>query len=315
MTDFNPADGSSYFSYGLNIRSWIPLPDLHQTQSSPDVTIAAGRVSDSAFYSEFDPSKLILRPEIRLAVRAVKDSFCFDWDGLAKCTVTNGRDAVVELADGIEPEDFTPFVTGPILAVLLHQRERLVLHSSVVQIGDRAVLLVGHKGQGKSTLAAHFHAAGYKILSDDLAPIQFVHGKALVLPGHPQLRLFPDSAESLGLDPSDLETVNSGTTKRQLPLTGSFGTDAIPIAAVFSLEEGSDIVASELGYLDSFTELGRHTYLSLYVEATENSKLHFEHCNQLIDHAPIFRLLRPRTFDSTAAVIKRIVDIVANIQG
>jgi hypothetical protein len=60
-----------------------------------------------------------------------------------------------------------------VTAFLLAMSGRCVLHGSAVDIGGRAVAFVGASGQGKSTMAAMFCAAGATLVTDDVLPLEF----------------------------------------------------------------------------------------------------------------------------------------------
>jgi hypothetical protein len=77
--------------------------------------------------------------------------------------------------------DVIPIVTtGTITAFILAMGGRCVLHGSAVEIGGNALAFVGASGQGKSTMAALFCAAGASLVTDDVLPLEFamVDGEA-----------------------------------------------------------------------------------------------------------------------------------------
>jgi HprK-related kinase A len=57
----------------------------------------------------------------------------------------------------------------------------LILHAAVVARGDRAVVLPGEPGAGKSTLAAALACRGWRLLSDELTLIRFDDRRVLPL--------------------------------------------------------------------------------------------------------------------------------------
>jgi hypothetical protein len=95
-----------------------------------------------------------------------------------------------------EPAGLEEAVTAYLLSNLVGMAVRLsgqiVLHGNAVGIGDRAVLCVGEKGAGKSTLAAAFVNAGCPLLADDQVVIRPVGDGFMVAPGIRRLRLFSE---------------------------------------------------------------------------------------------------------------------------
>lgn len=88
-----------------------------------------------------------------------------------------------------------------VLPRILHLRGTTCLHASAVAIAGGVVAFCGPSGAGKSTLAAALVSRGRSLVSDDVLPLRLVSSlnRVEVLPGLPELRLYPDSAERLGI--------------------------------------------------------------------------------------------------------------------
>ena len=63
-----------------------------------------------------------------------------------------------------------------------HAHHFLIFHSAVVEKTGRAAILAGPPGSGKSTLCAALLARGWRLLSDELALLDPVHGQLLPIP-------------------------------------------------------------------------------------------------------------------------------------
>jgi hypothetical protein len=78
------------------------------------------------------------------------------------------------------------------------------VHSGVVAQADRALMIVGPSGQGKSTLVTYLCERGWKFLSDELAPIDAGTRLVLPYPRTPARRIDPgyhvDPADGIDLD-------------------------------------------------------------------------------------------------------------------
>ena len=66
--------------------------------------------------------------------------------------------------------------------------ELVWLHASSATHDNRAIVMPGSWGQGKSTLALELYNAGWSFLSDDIVPIDPHRGAALPFPATPQVR-------------------------------------------------------------------------------------------------------------------------------
>lgn len=71
---------------------------------------------------------------------------------------------------------------GMNLQMALGQRRYLLLHASVVERDDRALLMTGESGAGKSTLAAMLAARGWRLMGDEFALVDPATGLVHAFP-------------------------------------------------------------------------------------------------------------------------------------
>lgn len=91
-----------------------------------------------------------------------------------------------------------------VVPLTLSSKGELVLHAASVLLGETAVLLVGHRGAGKSTLVAALARHGVRVLGDDAVLLHETPRGWEVGPSYPGIRLWPDSTEWLKVDPLEL---------------------------------------------------------------------------------------------------------------
>ena len=285
----------AYRAYGLNIRSAVPLPDLVGTEFEHDVRITYGRVADTACFASLERSGQVFeRPGFKIVVSTGAVSIC--WERVGTFLVHSGTDIVVEPDSGVTERDLQPFLTGPVLSVLLHQRGYFVLHASAVVIGDAAVAFLGAKGDGKSTLAAHLQVRGHRLIGDDIVPVNLENGRAVVAAGFPRIKLYDDSITAMGADPSDFPLIHTFVEKRSFQHADNFSSEPIRLCALYVLGEGDQVDLIELGHASAFIELTRHTYINRYLRAMNEESKHFQECQKLAAKLPVSMLTRPRDF-------------------
>ena len=294
----------SYLSYGLKIASFVPLTGLITSDLEPDTFVLSGSVRTDSRYSDFDAADIVLRPG--LSVRASRDFFFIEWDSVGACLIESGTDVTIEIGDEIDEKDFIPLITGPILAVLLHQRGQLVLHASAVNIDGRAVVFLGAKGSGKSTLAAHLQQHGHELISDDIVPVSFSSNVAETIPGYPQIRLFPDSVESIGFEPGSMPQVNTWIDKRHFVPDGDFTSEPIELGCIFILGTGESVLVQEVNPYSAFIEIADNTYTGAFLKETDSVGVHFELCERLVKAVPVLRLSRPHDFGRMQEIIEMV---------
>lgn len=89
---------------------------------------------------------------------------------------------------------------GPVLVFALALQNIWSLHASAVLYKNSLIAIVGESGDGKSTLAAYLSlCAGWRLVADDILPVQLTADGLIALPKFPQLKLPVDSQPSEGL--------------------------------------------------------------------------------------------------------------------
>jgi hypothetical protein len=94
--------------------------------------------------------------------------------------------------------DIPSFLPGAGFTAALQLKGALTLHASAVAVDDRAVLILGVSGAGKSTTAAAFVSRGYPMVSDDVAVLDPASGSLGVQCGPTRLRIGADAARAAG---------------------------------------------------------------------------------------------------------------------
>ncbi|MGI6483862.1 MAG: hypothetical protein ACOX08_11445 [Methanobacterium sp.] len=140
----------------------------------------------------------VLDAEVEGPNYLVKDGDVFLWwEDIGKVKISEGKQVTVEAIADLDDSseiNIIPFLLGPVMSLLLHQRGFLILHGSSVKINHEAVCFLGHCGNGKSTTAINLYTKGYPLVTDDILAIKFREdGLPLVYPGYPHVRLGEDS--------------------------------------------------------------------------------------------------------------------------
>jgi hypothetical protein len=298
---------------GLNLESEIPLPDLIKTESAADVKIRYGEITDSRLKNSLENARFFERPGCQIRVSAGK--MLIEWEKVGKFLIRDGGEVIVEPERNALEEDLQPFLTGPVLSVLLHQRGSLVLHASAVVINRAAVVFLGAKGYGKSTLAAHLQVRGHQLLSDDIVPVSFTGNRAQTVPGYPRIKLFEDSITAIGANSANLPLIHRFVEKRSFQCAENFSTEPIFLRGVYVLAENEQVFLEPLRLSDAFIEVTKNTYLNRYLEALNCLPEHFRQCQKLIQGVPVFKLYRPHNFELMDQVCSTLENHIQDLVG
>lgn len=94
----------------------------------------------------------------------------------------------------------------------------LLLHGSSVAIQGSAVVFLGHKGRGKSTIASKLYSCGHHLISDDHIVFEKdASGNLSVIPAYPHIKLWENAIYStLGKTPDELHLLDPQLDKRDI---------------------------------------------------------------------------------------------------
>jgi hypothetical protein len=281
----------SYAAYGLGIYSALPLPELVASEVGAEVDIVICLGSIERLPSEADNQEGCFY--------ATPESAYFFWEGVGAFLVRNGCEIIIEPTPGVDERVLRIFIVGVALGVLLHQRGLLVLHASAVAINGSAIAFVGEKGAGKSTTAAALHARGHSIVADDIVALQVNGpGSPMILPGFPQLKLWPDAVTALGEVPEALPQVHPQFEKRARRVAHGFLQVHLPLSCIYVLSEGRHHQIEPLRPQEIFEELMCHSYAVRFLGAIGTPVSHFHQCVRLANSVPICSLKRPRSLSA-----------------
>lgn len=286
-----------YTAAGLNVVSEISLPGLMAAPAQtgdPDVSICLDDVPDAL------GDTAVVRPNWQLAA----DRCLVRVPNVARFAVSAGREIRVAPEGGTPLPEIAIFVTGTMLAILLHQRAQVVLHASAVLVGGKAVLFCGASGAGKSTMAAALNQRGYAVISDDVSAIRLRDGEApQVLPDGRNLKLWRQAADRLGLQ-------RGMAVRRQIEKyyvePGSVLSEAVPVGAVYELVEARAAMTpgiAQPNVVDAALIVRRNAYRPMLVKRMGQQNRYFEGAARLAGSAGIFSLTRARDFAQMDTVI------------
>jgi hypothetical protein len=163
-------------------------------------------------------AELVADGELSFRIGTAGDEVVAEWIRVARLVARrDGSGARLTALPGADPRNVEKIRRGSGHLLLRDLEGKLALHGAAVAVGERAVVLLGRSGQGKSTLAAALCRAGASLLADDAVALDPgpdpPDGGWLVLPQEIDHWLDRPAREALGL-PSDVEGKDAVRTTR-----------------------------------------------------------------------------------------------------
>lgn len=290
-----------YEVFGLNLSSEILLPELiSHKKTSSDVLIRLDKVDRSLLKTRMPGYHSYITPE----------EYYFAWDEGVAFIVREGKEIVVDISPSIEERLARLPLFGAVFSVLLYQRGIFPLHGSAVDINGEAVVVMGDKGFGKSTLVATLYGRGNNLLTDDLVGIQITEeGVPLVLPSFPRIKLFPESVTiALGKNPDTIPTIAPGYEKRDYR-TERFTNKPLPLKEIYQLAKGTQLAIKPYPPQQALVNLMANSYVNGIIHQLRGSKdavSHFNQCAQILKSVPIYCLERPRALELVPQIAQMV---------
>ena len=284
-----------YTAYNLQIQSTLQLPELLQASSDnkPDVEIKEGAI-------DVVPEML---PEKGRKIWASEDEVYFNWKEVGTFLLQGQQTIVIDRNPGIADEVVRLPLLGCVLGVLLHQKGYFTLHASAVAINGRAIAFIGHKGAGKSTMAAAVHEKGHFLMADDILALEEADaGGIRSLPGFPQCKLWPESVSGLGQQSAAMQRLHPQLDKLAFRPQEGVQAEALPLHQIYVLDEGNDVKIERLSQKEAFMEVYQHQYAPRFLGQSGEDLRLFRQCQAVIKEVPVFKLSRPKEFSRLSEV-------------
>jgi hypothetical protein len=193
-------------------------------------------------------------------------------------------------------EDTATYLLGPVMGFVLLLRGCISLHACAIAVRDRAVVIAGPAGSGKSTTAAAFAEQGYRILAEDVVTLRDRGAEFLIQPAYPSIRLWPASVEALYGAPDRLPKLTPTWDKCYLDLTQAryeFQHEPLPPAAIYVLAERSDDPAApfieDLTPAEALISLIANTYATYLMDKKMRAR-EFEILQRVLNSVPVKRV-------------------------
>jgi hypothetical protein len=216
---------NAYWAYGLRIHADLEcpeLPSLPNATGNPDVTIHLLPASAEA-----------LDPLDKVSYEVGSGIFQLAVPGVALYRVEQGSRIFIAPLPDVPAERLRLFLLGSAMGALLYQRGLFPLHGSAVETPWGAMIFVGAQGAGKSTLAAHFHRRGYRLLSDDVCAVASTPEGLQILPALARFRLCADAYERL----QSPQGASFDVDKFVVPMGEGYCPDPAPLTAIHILAD------------------------------------------------------------------------------
>jgi hypothetical protein len=184
-------------------------------------------------------------------------------------------------------------------------RGDLPLHAAAVEVDGEALVFGAPRTFGKTTLAAGFVNAGYRLLSEDVTCLR-ISNDPQAIPGPAMLRVRPDVAERMEIN--SVTQVGRSDDRVHLALAASARGDGspVPVRALVLLRESAD--GFRLDRVSSADAIRDLWALTFGLPTTTHRATAFARLGDLTRSVPTSNLYRPRRIEDVPATVEYLVD-------
>lgn len=288
----------NYSVYGLNIASELECPEFNPSYGEPELFIKYGDVP----LSLASPKHSDENYEIN------ENEFLFTAENVSFYVTKN--QIIIHRIENVDYSHMRIHLYASVIGAFLLLNGHLPLHSSSIEINNKAILFAGDSGAGKSTLASVFSRKGYNIISDDVNVIRFKNNSIYTSVGIIHSKLWSDALSLVNETLDNLEKVSPNFDKYRIYNANRPNLSFYPVKCIYVIEKSNKekIERKILQGGESFQELVNQTYRKLFLYGKKAYGKHVLNCAKLAGNLRVIKIYRP----ANKFTLPEIINIIEN---
>ena len=221
----------------------------------------------------------------------------FHINDVATYRVTGGNLIEFEPCENADPYLLRVFLMCSCLGFIMIQRDIVAIHGGTIVIDNKAIILTGNRGAGKSTLTTALRLKGYPFISDDVAAIEIKDSIPMVKHGFPYQKLCSSAMDKLGYDKENYFSFMSDTEIKYLvDAHDDFIYEDTRLFALCELSVGDveDVQIEEIKGSEKLNKLISNRYRVEFVQVMGGiSPIAFKTLLQIAKNIKFYKIIRP----------------------
>lgn len=292
-----------YKIYGLAIKSEIELPEAYEIEyQTEEVEIVYGVMP------EFIKEK---REQGYYSGVYFREYKWFYYEEEANFLMEKGKKITVEIDNTADEKHIRALLLGVCLGSIMYQRNILSIHGSAVVWNDKAIIVSGVSGAGKSTISTELRKKGGLLLADDTVAIASEDEIVYANPSFPQQKLCKDAAIKFGYDLKKLILLQENREKYAIELKDAFCPVRKEVSAFVCLDihNGNQLIIEEEKTSKKLQHIIENMYVYKDLKNIGMNTIMFKKCLEVAQKVPVIRIERP----TGKNVVERITEQIINI--
>ena len=272
-------------AFGLNIISEFPFRALNADEKGiSDIIVKSSSISDTLDSSNYNG----------INIECNQTEFLLKVPGVANFLIRNGNEVLIDAESEAELREIELFFMGSVLSVILMQRDIIPFHGSAFAKDDKAIIITGKSGAGKSSLLRYFITQGYKAITDDVCALSVINNKVMLRPSYPSSKIWSDVMDEFDLTKKEEHQIRPEIEKYAVSLTENFANKNLEVDSIYilNIKNNTKFETDEIRGFGKFSELKRNLYRPKFPEAMGKEKETFVLLNQLAQQIRLFTISR-----------------------
>lgn len=278
-----------YKIYGLIVKSELELPEAFEVNENE-----VDKVDINIKLENIQKDIIALIDAGRVAGYRPKDMW-FRIENVGIFHIKNGDAISVQIFDNANLDKVRVFIMGSSLGMLLLEREEIAIHGGTIIVDNKAVIITGDSGAGKTTLTSCFRENGYKFLADDVSALSFIDDQIYVEPALPIQKLCKDALTNFGHDINKLKRIDDEREKYVLPLKDIFQINHCVLNGIFEVVpyDGEVVKIEEIKGHEKFKLILKNIYRFFVFDFCVVPPMIIKKCLMTAEKTRIYRVYRP----------------------
>ncbi|MBE5963137.1 MAG: hypothetical protein E7256_17455 [Lachnospiraceae bacterium] len=293
-----------YYIYGLVLESDIKFASMKEIENHQysDVSIEIGIMPQKVKESIASGQEYVIR----------KDEVWFYIPDSGSYYIENGERILVEKKQQSDQNLVECFILGACLAHLLLQRQEVPIHGGANVVDNKALIIMGECGAGKSTLTTALRLDGFPVIADDISTVHIVNETAMVMPAAPRQKLCRDTAIRFGLDLHNLDYISEGKDKFAVDLKQDFCTVEKEAGVIIEicLSDQEEASISEIIGIDKVYTILNNIQRKVYFDAVGVNPVIMKKVVKIASTVRMYRILRPKGKETLNEIKELLLDKV-----
>lgn len=294
-----------YRLHGLSIASDFALDELlaDETAGTPDIAIRRERLPHDFGPARWSNDGYLLRD----------GEIMFPMPRVGRFLARGGRDLLADPEPGVDQGLLTLYLLGSALAAILHQRGLFPIHASAFQFEGKCIGFMGDSGAGKSTLAALLASRGFELVSEDVLVVAFDERRcAMVQPGIPILKLWPESIAGASLEDAVTTAESRSDSKMRLAASGCYTAQPLALKCLYQLRwllpTSAETEIVPIQAFQGMLTLRQNIYRNGLIEAMDREQDYLSFASRLLRGVRLQAYHRPMDLERAGSQVDTLID-------